>query len=345
MTALDAAKQVLEEAGEPLHFKEVTQRILDKGYWSTNGKTPWATINAQMSVEIQQKGPSSRFQRTRPGHYALRAWGLPEFVPKQKKSGKSREKKGNRRPLQTMSFTDAAEEVLKRFSGRKPMHYRDITAKALEIGLVQTRGKTPEASLNAQVGNEIGRAAQRGETPRFIKHGKGYYGLSRWLGKGLAREIKRHNQDVRRKLHQRLLKMDPSEFEVLISELLIELGFEEVNVTNYQSDRGIDVRGTLVVGDVVRTRMAIQVKRWKLGNNVRSPTVQQVRGSLSTHEQGLIITTSDYSNGARQEAAQSNKTPVALMNGDQLVSLLVEHDIGITRTPHYILELEEDVEE
>jgi restriction system protein len=56
----------------------------------------------------------------------------------------------------------------------------------------------------------------------------------------------------------------------------------------------------MVTGDVIRTRMAVQVKRWKA--NVQSPTFQQVRGSLGAHEQGLIITTSDFSKGARAEA-------------------------------------------
>ena len=71
------------------------------------------------------------------------------------------------------------------------------------------------------------------------------------------------------------------------------------------------MRGTLVVGDVIRTRMAVQVKRWK--HNVQAPIVQQVRGSLGTHEQGLIITTSDFSAGAREEAARPDAVPVGLM--------------------------------
>ena len=38
--------------------------------------------------------------------------------------------------------------------------------------------------------------------------------------------------------------------------------------------------------------MAVQVKRWGIKNNVSSPVVQQVRGSLGIHKQSLIITTS-----------------------------------------------------
>ncbi len=83
--------------------------------------------------------------------------------------------------------------------------------------------------------------------------------------------------------------------------------------------------------------MAVQVKRWR--TNVQAPTVQQVRGSLGTHDQGLIITTSDFSPGARTEAERPNAVPVALMSGEQLVGLLVEHDIGVRRAPYDLLEL------
>lgn len=115
------------------------------------------------------------------------------------------------------------------------------------------------------------------------------------------------------------------------------MGSSKVEVTARSNDGGIDVRGTLVVGDVIRTRLAVQVKRWK--NNVQSPAVQQVRGSLGTHEQGLIITTSDFSKGAREEATRANATPVGLMNGEQLVDLLIQNEIGITLTPLQLIQL------
>jgi restriction endonuclease Mrr len=38
---------------------------------------------------------------------------------------------------ETLSFTDAAASVLERFAGKKPMHYRTITQKILELGLVR----------------------------------------------------------------------------------------------------------------------------------------------------------------------------------------------------------------
>ena len=172
-----------------------------------------------------------------------------------------------------------------------------------------------------------------------MKHGKGYFGLRKWMGVGLAFQIERHNTEVQRKLLKRLRAMPPAEFESLIAQLLVALGFEDVAATEFSGDGGIDVRGTMVVGDVIRTRMAVQVKRWT--NNVQAPIVQQVRGSLGAHEQGLIITTSDFSAGARKEAERSDAVPVGLMAGEQLAKLMIENDIGIQRTPHDLIELAE----
>ncbi len=243
----------------------------------------------------------------------------------------------------TLSFVDAAERILAGFGGGKSMHYREITKLALETGLVRSAGLTPEQTLYAQVLSAIAKAERRGQTPRFVKHGRGLISLSRVAPPGLAQQIEQHNREVSRQLHERLLAMTPARFEVLVSQLLGQLGFENIVVTGRSGDGGIDVRGTLVVGEVIRTRMAVQVKRWR-ANNVQAPTVQQVRGSLGTHDQGLIITTSDFSAGGRTEAQRPNAVPVALMNGAQLISLLVEHQMGVRRSPHDLIELDESGE-
>ena len=151
------------------------------------------------------------------------------------------------------------------------------------------------------------------------------------------KSIEQHNTTVRAQLLARLKATPPDAFETLIGQLLAAMGFDEIEVTSRTGDGGIDVRGTLVVGDVIRIRMAVQVKRWH--NNVQAPTVQQVRGALGAHEQGLIITTSSFGPGARSEAERPNAVRVGLMNGEQLVALLVEHDIGIHRTTHDLIEL------
>ncbi|MGC4048645.1 MAG: restriction endonuclease [Paludibaculum sp.] len=288
---------------------------------------------------MQKKGTASPFVRTAPRTFALRVPQPSPQAPPEKPDPSAKPQPGA-----GLSFTEAAEKVLNEFGHSSPMHYREITTKALQQAWISTSGKTPQASMYSQLITEIRRDKQRGSLPRFVQHGKGYFGLSRWMGRGLAFEIEQHNRRVRQKLHAHLLKMDPGEFEDLIGRLLAELGFDAVEVTRRSQDGGIDVRGTLVVGDVIRTQMAVQVKRWKLKNHVQSPVIQQVRGSLGTHEQGLIITTSDYSAGAKREAERPNAVPVALMNGEKLVELFSEHQIGIKRQSHDLFEMEDGYE-
>ncbi|HEX8283780.1 MAG TPA: winged helix-turn-helix domain-containing protein [Pyrinomonadaceae bacterium] len=129
-------------------------------------------------------------------------------------------------------FTDAAELVLDKYAGKSPMHYRAITDKALELGLIATAGKTPEATLYARIITEIQRRTKRGERPRFIRYGKGIVGLSKWKATGLAFQIDQHNQHVRGKLIRQVGKMPPAEFEALIGTLLAKIGFEDVTVTS-----------------------------------------------------------------------------------------------------------------
>lgn len=339
---LTAIERVLEEEGTPLHYREITRRVLSRGYWRTDGRTPEATVSARLSVDAKRAGAASRVIRLGKGIVTLRAWNATEPRNDSVKPLPSLLNTDDQL-VDPMSFTDAAEHVLRQFGHRRSMHYRDITAKGVELGFIRTQGQTPEATMSAQIGVEIHRQNRRGVVPRFVRHGKGLIGLSEWMSHGLADQIEQNNAAVRKRLHARLHAMDPSEFESLIGQLLGAVGFAEVTVTNSSGDGGIDVRGTLVVGGVIRTRMAVQVKRWR--RNVQTPVVQQMRGSLGAHEQGLIITTSEFSSGARTEADRSDRDSIALMNGDQLVALLVEHDLGVRRTSHNLIELEESDEQ
>ena len=338
MSVLDAAYEVLRGGDKPLHYEEITRRLLERGLWDPRTKTPARTVGAEIYTDIKRRGDASRFRRVARGTFAVSRSAEEQTAPRPEtpSAGSPDEAATLARGL---SFGDAAEQVLERSADRQPMHYRDLARRAIELGLIASQGQTPEATLRAQIGVEIQRQEQRGERPRFFRLPKGLIGLTRWKSKDdLASQIERHNLEVRKKLHDRLMVLQPAEFEVLVSELLVKLGFE-ATVTKPTGDGGIDVRGTLVVGDVIRTRMAVQVKRWK--GNVQAPTVQQVRGSLGAHEQGLIVTTSDFSPGAVTEAARLDATPVALMNGEEFVRLLMQNQIGVRRAPQELFELAE----
>ena len=336
MRTIDAAAAVLEEAGAPLHYREITERMLAKGLWNSEGKTPEATVNARLSVDVRDHGAASRFVRVSRGRFALNAEG------NEGRDGKvipppyaiDREGEGN-----VTSFADAAERVLSESHDRKPLHYAVITEQALERGLIHTEGRTPSATMYSQILTEIRRHETRGESPRFVQHGRGMVGLAAWLPVEMADLVEKKNRDVRQTLLERARSASPAEFERLIGELLSAMGFEDIDVTNISGDGGIDLRGTLVVGDTVRIRMAVQAKRWKA--NVQAPEVQRVRGSLEVHEQGLIVTTSDFSRGARDEALRPDAAPVALMDGEQFAALLAKHEIGATIKRYDLYALDE----
>jgi restriction system protein len=337
MSALSAAEKILQDEGKHLDCKTISDLAIKRGYWSTNGKTPWATIAAQIYTDINKHGAESRFIKAGPDSFALNPSpsSTPTPLPKPVKQPKV---KDTAKDGKTLSFTQAAEKILATHGKKEPMHYRAITQKALELGLLNTEGQTPEATMYAQILTEIRRHKARGEQPRFVQHKGGFVSLSTWMGKGLAFDIEQHNRKVRTEILKRLIAMGATEFEHFVSELLAKVGFEELKVTPPSKDGGIDVRGVLVVGEVIRTKMAVQVKKWNKGN-VQAPHVQQVRGSLGAHEQGLIITTSDFSKGAKDEATRPDAVPVALMNGEQLVVLMVQHEVMVARRPHDILDL------
>ena len=352
MRCIDAVEEVLRRADGPLHYTEIARRIRDEGLWSTVGRTPEATVRSALAADIRERGSASRFIRAAPGRYTLNpevteapapdtepeaAPGLRPSTGPHTAAGSGSEESG-----ETMTFADAAEQILNRFAGRRPMHYREITDRALELGLLATEGRTPAATMAAAIGSEIRRREEQGERPRFVRHGPGMVGLSAWTPVGVVRLIDDRNREVRHALLARARAGTPDEFESLVGEVLVAMGFEHVEVTPIRRDGGIDVRGTMVVGDAVRIRMAVQAKRWN--GNVQTQDVQRVRGSLGAHEQGLIITTSDFSSGARQEAARPDAAPVGLMNGEQLAALLVEHEIGATSQSYRLFTLDGDEE-
>lgn len=213
-----------------------------------------------------------------------------------------------------MTATDAAYLVLRRAG--TPLHYEGIVRRyerhyRRHYGAIvgKIKGKTTEATVAGRIGAEVRHRKERGDAQRFVLYGKGIIGLLEEFEKRLLKRAKEEET--------------PDGFEMLVKRLLTAMGFEDVVKSRAVKDSGIDVRGTLVVGDVVRIRMAVQAKRFK--GTVSSTLIQQLRGSLGAHEQGLVITTGRFSKQAKAEAARPDASPVALMAGGQLAMLLAKH--------------------
>ena len=219
------------------------------------------------------------------------------------------------------------------------MHYKRLTEVGIGEGLIVPGGATPEASLYSAVSQEIKKREAAGDPQRFRTHGKGYFSLAQ-PSDPLYGAIEEKNQEVKTRLRELLSELHPELFEHLIGELLVALGFDDVVVTRYVADKGIDIRATLVVGGITDVKTAIQVKR-NTTSNVSRRTVQQLRGGLEPHERGLLVTLSGFTKQARDEASEVTRSPISLIDGDELLDLLMENQVGITRKQIPVFELDE----
>jgi len=70
-TFKQAAIAILKKEGKPLHYKEITRLALEAGLVETQGSTPEATMNAQISTDIKYKKESSFFLRIAPSIFTL----------------------------------------------------------------------------------------------------------------------------------------------------------------------------------------------------------------------------------------------------------------------------------
>ena len=241
-----------------------------------------------------------------------------------------------------MTYLEVAEAILKQ--ERRPLHYKEITKLAQERGLLQTEGQTPAASMGASLYVAVKRSADRDEPCRVAAIGRGRFQRKDIQEtKGLESEIRKHNDKVRTDLLEYLRDMHPRQLELIVGQLLTAIGFEDVVVTRYVGDKGIDAEATLTVGGVTRVRTAIQVKRYAESNKIGPSTVRELRGSLLSDQRGLIITTSSFNKSSIEEARATGKVPISLVDGHRLVDLLVDHQIGVRRktVPLQELNLEE----
>lgn len=133
-------------------------------------------------------------------------------------------------------------------------------------------------------------------------------------------------------LRERIAAMPPAGFEQLVVDLLQALGYggpqEDAGiVVGRGGDEGID--GIIKEDRLGLETIYLQAKRWQ--NTVGRPDIQRFAGALQGQRarKGVFITSSSFSSEARAYAA-SIQTTIVLIDGPQLASLMIEHDVGVT---------------
>jgi restriction system protein len=116
------------------------------------------------------------------------------------------------------------------------------------------------------------------------------------------------------------LSLSGQEFELYITELLRRMGFT-AEATKATGDGGIDIVAGLEA-PILGGKYLFQCKCYSEGVLVGVSAVRDFYGTVSADQQavkGVMITTSDYTNQAKEFAAQVN---VELIDGEKLQSLM-----------------------
>lgn len=133
------------------------------------------------------------------------------------------------------SFKLAATRILRKAG--KPLHYQDITERALEQNLIETSGSTPEATMNAQISVDI--KTKKGKSP-FIRVKPGYFSLN---SKYTEQDQKQEEKEERAREESEPIS---SQYVGKAGEHLVvsELIFRGYNASIMSVDEGIDITAT-----------------------------------------------------------------------------------------------------
>ena len=146
-----------------------------------------------------------------------------------------------------------------------------------------------------------------------------------------------HRAELAAELLEKIKNNSDRFFERFVLDLLIQMGYggsreDAARAVGGSGDRGIDgiINQDRLGFDVIY----IQAKRWQ--DNVQRRQIQEFAGALEGQRErkGIVITTSDFSRGAREYVNTIN-SKIVLINGRQLAELMIDHNVGVSTVKTY----------
>jgi len=125
-----------------------------------------------------------------------------------------------------------------------------------------------------------------------------------------------------------LKSLPPEGFERLCQRLLRASGFIKVVVKGRSGDGGIDGEGILEINPLVSLKVIFQSKRYK--DAVSPSMIRDFRGAMQGRaEKGIFITTGRFTQEAKNEAIREGAPPIELVDGEKLVQLFEQKQLGL----------------
>jgi restriction system protein len=142
------------------------------------------------------------------------------------------------------------------------------------------------------------------------------------------------SQNYRDEVETLLQSLSPSGFERFCQRLLRESGFQDVTVTGRSGDGGIDGVGILQVNTLVSFKVLFQCKRYS--GSVAVAQVRDFRGAMMGRaDKGIILTTGSFTADARKEAVRDGVPPIELVDGEKLIDMLEQLELGLSPRTTY----------
>lgn len=133
-------------------------------------------------------------------------------------------------------------------------------------------------------------------------------------------------KEVKIELLEKLKTIDPYYFEKVILILLKKMGYGEFVETSKSGDGGI--HGIINEDKLGLDKIYIQAKRFS-ENKVREKDIRNFIGAMSGDtNKGVFVTTSLFDNGAIEKAKNAHHK-IILLDGNKLVDLMHEFNVGI----------------
>jgi len=127
-----------------------------------------------------------------------------------------------------------------------------------------------------------------------------------------------------------LLQVSPNRFEVIVLDVLHSLGYgtsrNDLQRVGGRGDGGID--GVISLDKLGLEKVYVQAKRWQ--STVGRPELQAFYGALAGQKakRGVFITTSGFTAQAIDFA--HSVEGMVLVDGNRLVNLMMDHEVGVT---------------
>jgi len=136
--------------------------------------------------------------------------------------------------------------------------------------------------------------------------------------------------DYRSEILELIRGLSPSGFEKLCQRLLRESGFQQVEVTGRSGDGGIDGKGLLEINKLLSMQVVFQSKRYGASTPVTVSQIRDLRGAMAGRtDKGIFITTGSFTADAKKEALREGVPPIELVDGQKLVAMLEDLELGL----------------